>query len=35
LKSDLNFEIWRGLKAAGVAAPTASVVAAAVSPSLK
>jgi small-conductance mechanosensitive channel len=34
LKSDLNFEIWRGLKAAGVAAPTASVVAA-LSPSLK
>jgi small-conductance mechanosensitive channel len=33
LKSDLNFEIWQGLKAAGVAAPTTPVVAAALAPS--
>jgi small-conductance mechanosensitive channel len=35
LKSDLNFEIWRGLKAAGVAAPTTPVVAAALAPSAR
>jgi small-conductance mechanosensitive channel len=33
LKSDLNFEIWQGLKAAGIAAPTTPVVAAALAPS--
>ena len=33
LKSDLNFEVWRGLKAAGVEAPTTPVVAAAFAPS--
>jgi small-conductance mechanosensitive channel len=33
LKSDLNFEIWRRLRAEGVAAPTAPVVIAALSPS--
>jgi len=35
LKSDLNFEIWRRLRAEGVAAPTAPVVIAALSPSTK
>jgi small-conductance mechanosensitive channel len=30
---DLNFEIWQGLKAAGIAAPTTPVVAAALAPS--
>ena len=35
LKSDLNFEVWRRLRAEGVAAPTAPVVIAALSPSTK